>query len=1837
MTYNDAKRLTEANNWIRVCSKNVSTTTPTNVFINGIALGSSSRASTGVSYQLTINHGTLSSEMSDFAFSHVLIWNVSLTDIEMATVSNVLQQYLTDGIELYSIYTFRSTIPSFISILSSKPPVGVYSADSWNSATNTITDLTYTLGPATTSGVSISDITGNGASPGVSIKSLTGTTTSIINFPTGSIPKQFTMASLTRYNSGSNRNRILTSPDINFVHGHKANVTGGGVFYVDTWLTSSANETTNNDWLYVCSKTGGAGSMNVFINGVAKGVATREGVADYKLCVNNGTSEKSDFAFSYVMIWNQQLTDDELMSVSNAFKQYLADGIPPHKIYNFGIPIKNNFQSLITNKPPVGVYCAELWEGESDSIQDLTYGLGTATTSGVTSTTITGNGASSGVSIPVLTGTTSSKILFPAGSLPRKYTIASLTRYNTSANRRRILGAKNTSFVNGQYSSSTAGGAYYNSTWLTNETTTSSNDWLFVCSKNVDSHPNNVLVNGVAAGIATSASTDAEYQLTINDNNGDTSDFAFSYLMIWDQLLSNTEMATVSNVFSQYLVDGIRPSASYSFKNVNTSLRSQFQTLITNKPPVGVYSAKTWNSLAQQIPDLMNTIGPARTSGVSLSTITGNGASVSILALTGTTTSQIIFPDGSIPGIFTMASLTRYNGDARYRILTSSNINLIHGHHSQTTAGGFHYSNLNANNWITSESNITPDNNWLYVCSKNGGSIPGNVLINGKQKGSNIGLTTLNAGTLSINTKSLEESDFAFSYVMIWNQTLTDDEMVIVSDVLKQYLIDGIELPSIYNFTNSRCPFSTVVLNAPPLAIYSANSWISGTNTIPDLTNRMDPATTSGVTSTTITGNGASSGVKALTGTTTSKILFPAGSLPRKYTIASLTRYNTSENRRRILGAKTISFVNGQYSTSTAGGAYYNSMWLTNQTTTSSNDWLFVCSKNVDSHPNNVLVNGVAAGTATSSALTDPEYQLTINDNHGGDPSDFAFSYLMIWDQPLSNTEMVVVSNVLKQYLENGVELINRYPWLFDTSARFKTFLENTPPWGVYSADSITSPSTQLPDLMGKQSPASVTAGTLVALSTQINNSKCVGVSGTNDTKIEWPIGSIPTEFTICSLTRYTSSANQRRILQSIGSADSTLGLQLLNNWLHGHHSSSRGRIFYQGVGGVGAAYRDRIQLDDYKDRWLVCCSSNSSTNGAVIADGRNIGKTATEVASYPAYGGMTLNINGLSTERSDFGFSYLFIWDKLLTTNEMIAVHCAFNKYLYLDGTALSTYLPAKTSNFQANNTDITVAYSSQNYPANNNNIRIAGYKYRNNPIFNTQFTPYTFGSRVASGFQINGEDTGMKCQVDKASYAVRCRSAFPTGAITYAQPNILFGSRDATMGISSTIWKNYISTYADVGIQTLYFATRYINTTTSDITCTIKAIVDNFLFFSVFNESSAGDFRHSSATISTTTSISLQNMSTTTFALKPGINHIFVKALNGGGPGYVRLSFFNNSTYIFGTSRQWYVSESPLTYARMSPVVATIRNATIIPNGYINGDYSSNINAYSAAYNVATPVTPSYTEGPYKALYITVATSNSRIKFNKTTTVYMIMVGGGGSKGTGTNIETTGGSGGGIVATYLNVVADTEYTIVVGTGGSVYTTNSAGSRSETGNNGTDSTFGNITAPGGFAGSTSGTITGPTPSSPTSPAPSMSETINYQGGQSSSYSLRSSTRTQAVSMVNYSPNKNSLPFDLKLLNESRTFTYLDVTTYRPSIRSVSSLSYGGAGNLNTVFETDASFTDASSSIIGSNYHANVSGLLCSKNPAPNTGSGGRGGGTNSIYSDYNGSGVSGIIILYWI
>jgi len=154
-----------------------------------------------------------------------------------------------------------------------------------------------------------------------------GSTQSRLYWPEGSIPKSFTICSITRYTGGADR-RILQATDLNWVHGHWDN--GHiGVTYYDYWKTPAAPAKDETIWTVVCGSNGLPTPNNILHDGVPFGTASG-GSGSGNLAVNPtmgpGIHYLSDWALSFVAIWDQHLSAEEMQTASDALMEYLATG-----------------------------------------------------------------------------------------------------------------------------------------------------------------------------------------------------------------------------------------------------------------------------------------------------------------------------------------------------------------------------------------------------------------------------------------------------------------------------------------------------------------------------------------------------------------------------------------------------------------------------------------------------------------------------------------------------------------------------------------------------------------------------------------------------------------------------------------------------------------------------------------------------------------------------------------------------------------------------------------------------------------------------------------------------------------------------------------------------------------------------------------------------------------------------------------------------------------------------------------------------------------------------------------------------------------------------------------------------------------------------------------------------------------------------------------------------------------------------------------------------------------------------------------------------------------------
>ena len=155
----------------------------------------------------------------------------------------------------------------------------------------------------------------------------------------------------------------------------------------------------------------------------------------------------------------------------------------------------------------------------------------------------------------------------------------------------------------------------------------------------------------------------------------------------------------------------------------------------------------------------------------------------------------------------------------------------------------------------------------------------------------------------------------------------------------------------------------------------------------------------------------------------------------------------------------------------------------------------------------------------------------------------------------------------------------------------FSYGVSGTAPWGIYRAQGYSSTLSKLVEARGNGRDVTST-GTITSSSGTGNGAvnSVASISGGTSSTLTW-VSSMPVDFTICSITRYTGGANER-VLTGSGSA----------NWLHGHWGGLRGVAYYNGW------KTQRILSVGTLTDWLVMCGQSSDSSDSapynILADG---------------------------------------------------------------------------------------------------------------------------------------------------------------------------------------------------------------------------------------------------------------------------------------------------------------------------------------------------------------------------------------------------------------------------------------------------------------------------------------------------------------------------------------------------------------------------------------------------------------------------------------------------------
>jgi len=231
-----------------------------------------------------------------------------------------------------------SSLVNFIAIVQTFKPWGAYFAGNVSEDNNKLLDLfNRSNRDAVITGPIIKASAGGFGAAANNINYISGNTSTVIDWAPNSIPYNSTICSITRYTGSTNNKRILTArnatPENDWIHGHQSGKRGV-VFHNSEYMVDNTLQIAGgiNDWVVTCATTGGSAPNNVYINGVASGIRSG-GIGTLQLSINkidspNIISESSDFALSYIIIWDTALSNTALKIISDNLLNYLSTGEP---------------------------------------------------------------------------------------------------------------------------------------------------------------------------------------------------------------------------------------------------------------------------------------------------------------------------------------------------------------------------------------------------------------------------------------------------------------------------------------------------------------------------------------------------------------------------------------------------------------------------------------------------------------------------------------------------------------------------------------------------------------------------------------------------------------------------------------------------------------------------------------------------------------------------------------------------------------------------------------------------------------------------------------------------------------------------------------------------------------------------------------------------------------------------------------------------------------------------------------------------------------------------------------------------------------------------------------------------------------------------------------------------------------------------------------------------------------------------------------------------------------------------------------------------------------------
>ena len=231
----------------------------------------------------------------------------------------------------------------------------------------------------------------------------------------------------------------------------------------------------------------------------------------------------------------------------------------------------------------------------------------------------------------------------------------------------------------------------------------------------------------------------------------------------------------------------------------------------------------------------------------------------------------------------------------------------------------------------------------------------------------------------------------------------------------------------------------------------------------------------------------------------------------------------------------------------------------------------------------------------------------------------------------------------------------------------FTNLLRLKTPWAIYDGANLDNNNSSLVELGGRNCRNASIIGNYHSIETDDNIKY---LKGTYNTTIIFPNGSIPRNYTICAITKYTTAnINRQQILKSSSSP----------NLIIGHNIGG-----YEGIVNFkDTNYTSLPSVDPSSTKWIISCIKSS---GTTMKKSILINKEAAALDNLNNYstssGTLTINTtNDDKTSCSNFGLSYIIIWDTILLDAELAAVSKIFDDYVN-KGTLLT--IPQLTINIR-------------------------------------------------------------------------------------------------------------------------------------------------------------------------------------------------------------------------------------------------------------------------------------------------------------------------------------------------------------------------------------------------------------------------------------------------------------------------------------------------------------------------------------------------------------------------